>query len=96
MLTRSATTLCCKGIPGRLKLRMGKLTYIHLFGDWYTVTYAFWLGGFLAFSAPGVFEATHSRFGAFFAAFFHVTLGKSSIELAEYERRFDFLEIGRP
>ena len=67
---------------------MGKLTSIHLFGDWYTVTYAFWLGGFLAFSAPGVFEATHSRFGAFFVAFFHVTLGKSSIELAEYERRF--------
>ena len=50
---------------------MGKLTSIHLFGYWYTVTYAFWLGGFLAFSAPGVFEATHTRFGAFFVAFFH-------------------------
>ena len=64
---------------------------MHLFGDSYTGTSSYGLGGFLTFSAPGVFEVTHTRFGAFLCKKDDAKEAISSAELAHAERREDLL-----
>ena len=93
ILTRPDTICIPNDTPGRPQKRAENLSYGTLSGQRYTLQSPKLSGGLWAFSAPGVFEATHSRFLAFLCRKDDGREGISSVELAHAGRRESLLAL---
>ena len=96
ILTRPDTICIPNDTPGRPQKRAENLSYGTLSGQRYTLQSPKLSGGLWAFSAPGVFEATHSRFWASLCRKDDGKEGISSVELAHAGRRESLLALPHP